>query len=75
MQFQYRYQILIWLCIAIDIEISFHTIKSIILHLLILQLSKIVLLTRYIKLTMNSIQAPYKAIKYHEKSQNKPFYV
>ena len=27
MQFQYRYQALIWLCISIDIEILFHAIK------------------------------------------------
>ena len=45
MQFQYRYQTLFWLCISIDIEISFHAVKSVILHLLILQLSRIILLT------------------------------
>ena len=45
MQYQYRYQTLIWLCISIDIEISFHAVKSVILHHLILQLSKIILLT------------------------------
>ena len=45
MQFEYRCQTLFWLCISIDIEILFHVVKSIILHLLILQLSKIVLLT------------------------------
>ena len=39
MQFQYRYQTLFWLCISIDIEISFHAVKSVILHLLIFQLS------------------------------------
>ena len=41
MQFEYRYQTLFWLCISIDIEISFHAVKSVILHLLILQLSKL----------------------------------
>ena len=45
MQFQYRYQTLIWLCISIDTEISFHAVKCIIFHLLILQLSKIIWLT------------------------------
>ena len=45
MHFQYRYQTLTWLCISIYIEISFHTVKCNILHLLILELSKICLLT------------------------------
>ena len=45
MQFQYRYQTLFWLCISIDIEISFHAVKSVILHLLILQLSRTILVT------------------------------
>ena len=45
MQFQYRYQTLFFLCISIDSEISFHAVKSVILHLLILQLSRIILLT------------------------------
>ena len=45
MQFQYRYQTLFRLRISIDIEILFQAVKSIILHLLILQLSKIILLT------------------------------
>ena len=42
-EMQFQYQTLIWLCILINIEISFHTIKCIILHLLILQLSNTVL--------------------------------
>ena len=45
MQFQYRYQTLLWLCISVDIEISFHAVRSVILHLLILQLSRIILVT------------------------------
>ena len=39
MQFQYRYQTLFGLCISIDIEILFHAVKSVILHLLIFQSS------------------------------------
>ena len=34
---QFQYQTLFWLCILIDIEILFHAVKSVILHLLIFQ--------------------------------------
>ena len=30
---QFQYQTLFWICILIDIEISFHAVKSVILNL------------------------------------------
>ena len=62
MQFQYRYQTLNWPCISINIEILFHALQCIILHLLILQLYQKSLYKDIIRsTTMNLIQPPYKS--------------